>query len=86
MLRQIRLNLLLVAVFVTAASIAVPLAAANDDVTPPLVPTNLQVPEGHQAYLIGHANGTQNHTCVLSASGFMWAFHGPPCSTRCTSN
>lgn len=77
MLRKIRLNLALAAAFVTAASISVPLAAANDDVTPPPVPSNLQVPEGQQAYLIGHAYGTQNYTCLLSASGFMWAFHGP---------
>jgi hypothetical protein len=73
MLRKIRLNLVLAAAFVTAVAIAVPhAAAAGDD-----VPSNLQVPEGHQAYLIGHAYGTQNYTCVLAASGFTWAFHGP---------
>jgi hypothetical protein len=67
----------LAAAFVAAVTIAVPQAAANDDVTPPPVPSNLQVPAGQRAFLIGHAQGTQNYTCLPSGSGFTWAFFGP---------
>ena len=77
MLQKIPVKFVLAAAFVTAASIAAPHAAAHDEVTSSAVPANLQVPEGHQAYLIGHAYGTQNYTCLLAGSGFMWAFHGP---------
>jgi hypothetical protein len=41
------------------------------------VPSNLQVPAGQRAFLIGYAYGTQNYTCLPSSTGFVWAFHGP---------
>jgi len=37
-------------------------------VTPPSVPSNLQIPAGNHAFLVGHAFGTQNYVCVPSAS------------------
>ena len=33
-------------------------------VTPPPVPANLQVPAGNNAFLVGHAVGTQNYVCA----------------------
>jgi len=57
-------------------------------VTPPPVPTNLQVPAGNKAFLKGFAVGTQNYICLpcpnpitpaamCPASGFAWVLFGP---------
>jgi hypothetical protein len=51
-----------------AFTIALPRAAHADTVTPPPVPTNLQVPAPNQAFLVGHAFGTQNYVCLPSRS------------------
>ena len=45
------------------------------DVTPPAVPGNLEAPEGHRAYLMHHAVGTQNYICL--GAGLAWTFIGP---------
>jgi hypothetical protein len=55
----------------------VPLQAAyDDDVTPPAVPANLEVPDGHEPFLISHAIGTQGYFCVASGSN-VWLPFGP---------
>jgi hypothetical protein len=36
------------------------------EVTPPAVPENIQVPESNEAFLLGHAAGTQNYVCLPS--------------------
>lgn len=67
------------AAFVVVLGIATP-RAAGTDVTPPPVPDDLRVLDGSTAYLIGHAYGTQNYSCVpsaLSPSGFAWTLFGP---------
>jgi Protein of unknown function (DUF3455) len=58
-------------------SIAVPAFAAADHVTPPPVPSDLNVPAGKKAFLIGHAHGTQNYSCLPSATGVAWTLFGP---------
>src|SRR5437773_7009104 len=66
-----------------AAALAVTFAVSRpqlahaDQVTPPPVPANLQVEAGHQAFLEGHAVGTQNYICLPSGSGFAWTLFGP---------
>jgi hypothetical protein len=45
-----------------------PLVHATDH-EPPSMPTNLQVPEGHKAFLEGHAVGTQNYICLPANTG-----------------
>jgi hypothetical protein len=62
-----------------AVSLAQPGSAAayGDQVTPPPVPTKLEVPEGNIAFLVGHAIGTQNYVCVPSGSGFAWNLFTP---------
>ena len=35
-------------------------------VTPPRVPSNIQVPAGNKVFLKGHAVGTQNYICLPS--------------------
>jgi Protein of unknown function (DUF3455) len=59
-------------------SLSQPVHADQEDViTPPPVPSILQVPAGNTAFLVGHAVGTQNYICQPSGAGFAWAFFGP---------
>jgi hypothetical protein len=73
-------RLLLVACLFAGGSLAsVAAVRAHGGVTPPPVPANLEVPEGHRAYLVAHAVGTQNQICLPRASGegLGWTFVGP---------
>ena len=60
-----------------ALSVTLPQAAAPDDVTPPPVPANLDVPAGFKAFLGAHALGTQDYICLPSGATVMWTFFGP---------
>jgi len=51
-----------------AAAIALPHAARAQTVTPPPVPAGLEVPAGNEAFLVGHAFGSQNYVCQPSQS------------------
>jgi hypothetical protein len=53
-----------------ALTVALPQLAHADDVTPPPVPGNIEVPAGNKAFLAGYAVGTQDCICLPSASGF----------------
>lgn len=64
-------------VLVVTLAIALPKAATPVDVIPPAVPTNLNVPAGHEPFLMARAEGTQNYICLSSSSGFTWVFWGP---------
>jgi hypothetical protein len=46
-------------------------------ITPPPVPTGLEVPPGHTPFLLGHATGTQNYVCIFFDPDFVWTFFGP---------
>ena len=50
-----------------AFTIALPHAAHAQSVTPPPVPADIQVPAGNEAFLVGHAVGTQNYVCQPSS-------------------
>lgn len=71
-----------------ACTVSLSRPARADDVTPPPVPSNIQVPTGNKVFLKGFAVGTQNYICLpcpnlitpeamCPASGFAWAFFGP---------
>jgi hypothetical protein len=62
-----------------AAAFAVSLAqpADADEVTPPPLPANIQVPVGNTAYFVGHAVGTQNYVCLPSSTGFKFTLFTP---------
>jgi hypothetical protein len=70
-----------------AFTVSLPQPADADHVTPPPVPTNIQVPAGNKAFLEGHAVGTQNYICVPcpnpttsmcpNVSGFAWILFTP---------
>ncbi len=47
-------------------------AIASAQVTPPPVPSTIQVPDGNVAYMKGHAVGTQNYTCVPVNGVYTW--------------
>jgi hypothetical protein len=52
-----------------------PIAAA--DIVPPPVPPNLEVPAGNEAFIEGHAIGTQNYVCLPSEASVAWTLVGP---------
>jgi hypothetical protein len=52
-------------------------AHAGDDITPPVVPDTIKVPDGNTPFLLGHATGTQNYECQPSGSGFAWVLFTP---------
>jgi hypothetical protein len=52
-----------------AFALSLPQPAHADHVTPPPVPDKVKVPEGAEAFLVGHAVGTQNYVCLPTASG-----------------
>jgi Protein of unknown function (DUF3455) len=62
-----------------ALTIALPNSARAQGVTPPPVPTDIQVPEGNQAFLIGHGDGTQNYVCSpgKSVGQVVWTLFTP---------
>jgi Protein of unknown function (DUF3455) len=60
-----------------AFTVALPQPAHADDVTPPPVPHNIDVPKGNVAFLVGHADGTQNYICLPSGSAFAWTLVTP---------
>jgi hypothetical protein len=68
-----------VTTFGIALSLALPYAAQAQVVTPPPVPTDIEVRAEDQAFLIGHAIGTQNYECqpVKSLGRVGWVLFTP---------
>ena len=48
-----------------------------DEVTPPPVPVNIQVPPGNTVSFVGHAVGTQNYICLPTGTGFNFTLFTP---------
>jgi hypothetical protein len=46
-------------------------------VTPPAVPTQIKVPAGNKAFLVGHAVGTHNYVCQLSGADVAYVLFTP---------
>jgi Protein of unknown function (DUF3455) len=59
-----------------ASIVALP-GAARADITPPAVPGNLKVDEGHVPFLLLHAFGTQNYVCVTRGAGVGFVLFTP---------
>jgi hypothetical protein len=70
-------NCFVSAALAVAFTVSLPQPAHADDVAQPPVPANIQVPPGNSAFLVGHAEGTQDYVCLPSGSGFAWTFFGP---------
>ncbi|MGE5249326.1 MAG: DUF3455 domain-containing protein [Bacteroidota bacterium] len=62
---------------VLASAAAMPRPARADKITPPPVPSNIQVPAGSKVFLVGHATGTQNYICLPSGAGVAFTLFTP---------
>ena len=71
------LSLVLAGVAALAFTVPAPGPAYADDMTPPAVPGNIQVPAGNKLFLVGHAVGTQNYVCVPSGTGVRFVLFTP---------
>jgi Protein of unknown function (DUF3455) len=65
----------LAATAATAASALAHAAAAGP--AAPDVPAEVRVPDGHKAFLVGHAVGVQIWTCRAVGAGYAWEFVAP---------
>lgn len=45
--------------------------------TEPTVPANIEVPAGHELYLVGHARGYQVYRCQAQDGGLAWVLQYP---------
>jgi uncharacterized protein DUF3455 len=61
----------------TAFVVALPQVGHAQHVTTPPVPGTLDVPEGNEAFLIGHAFGSQDYVCAASGSGVAFVLTTP---------
>ncbi len=58
--------------------VALPQLAQAQNVTPPTVPDDkLKVEAGNEAFLLGHATGTQNYVCKPSGTGVKFVLFTP---------
>lgn len=62
---------------IVALGTAPAIAAGADNLIPPQVPVNIEVPAGHKAFLIASAEGTQNYICLATGTSIGWTFLGP---------
>jgi len=74
--RRIRL-IACMSALATAFVVALPQVGHAQNVTPPAVPDKLQVEEGNEAFLIGHAFGSQDYVCAASGSGVAFVLTTP---------
>ena len=61
----------------TALVVVFPQLGHAQHVTPPRVPDRIQVEEGNEAFLIGHAFGSQDYVCAASGSGVAFVLTTP---------
>src|SRR5262245_37152384 len=60
-----------------AFAVALPQPARAAIVTPPPVPTNIEVPTGNTLVLVGHGVGTQNYICLPSDTDVKFVLFTP---------
>src|SRR5262245_14893802 len=71
---------LFVACIITLAvafTVSLPQPSRADHITPPTVPTKIQVPTGNKVFLVGHAVGTQQYFCRFPGTTTPWVLFGP---------
>jgi hypothetical protein len=68
---------LVVGVLFASSLVGTAAAADRTAVTAPKVPTAIQVPDGNEPFLVGHAIGTQNYVCVPSDADFKFVLFTP---------
>jgi hypothetical protein len=75
--QNIRTRLLVAGLAAVATTLALAAEPRHGHVVPPQVPAKLEVEPGHEAFVVGHAMGTQNYVCLPSGSGFAWSLFTP---------
>ena len=70
-------GLVLAGVAAVAFTVSMSQPAFAGQVTPPSVPTDIQVEAGNIAFLVGHALGTQNYVCKPSGAGVAYVLFTP---------
>ena len=65
------------ATLVVALTVSLAPTARAERISPPPVPGDLEVDEGTEPFLVGHAVGTQNYICLPSGSVFKWILFTP---------
>jgi hypothetical protein len=61
-----------------AAALTASLAPAYaDGIEVPPVPSNIEVPDGNEVFLVGHAFGTQNYICLPAGKSFQYTLFTP---------
>lgn len=70
---------LLKAALITGVLLVSRAAFAQDRITPPAVPGEIELSNAYKVFFFGHAIGTQNYMCApaATASGLDWFFIGP---------
>jgi hypothetical protein len=68
-----------VTILATTFALTLPFAVHAQTITPPAVPASIRVDPPNQAFLIGHATGTQNYECqpVKSLGQVGWVLFTP---------
>jgi hypothetical protein len=70
-------SIVLAGVAAAAFTVPSPGPAYADNMTPPPVPGNIQVPAGNKLFLVGNAVGTQNYICVPSGTSVRFVLFTP---------
>jgi uncharacterized protein DUF3455 len=63
--------------FAALFAVGMPQRAYADEVKAPPVPANIEVPAGNEAFLVGHAVGSQNYVCLPSGVGVAFVLFTP---------
>lgn len=67
--KQARLRSLFSVALVLGCAFLMVTSASAQKVTVPVVPSDIKVPEGNTAFLVGHALGSQGYTCLPTSTG-----------------
>ncbi len=75
---QRRILAFMCATLLTVVALSLLLQPARaEDLKPPAVPANIQVPTGNKLFLVGHAIGTQNYICLPADGGVKFILFTP---------
>lgn len=74
---SIRLHRALAAGLVAAMALGAAAQVAHAEPTGPGVPSAIEVPDGNQVFLVGHAVGVQIYSCTATSGGHAWTFVAP---------
>ena len=77
LIKRLALNFVYATALAVVSLLSLLQPARADDLTPPPVPANIQVPAGNKLFLVGHAVGTQNYICLPADGGVKFTLFTP---------